>query len=153
MTEPLKGVHHTAFRCRDAEETRRFYEDLLGLPLKAALVFETEPGTGKPAPYMHLFFELRDGNYVAFFDEPGRASDDKFKMKHGFDCTSPWRRTAWKCSGGLQGQAGRAGVPRWADRHRLCHSIYFYDPNGLNVRSRWRPGTTPSGEESGVRGA
>ena len=30
---PIHGLHHWAYRCRDAEETRRFYEDLLGLPL------------------------------------------------------------------------------------------------------------------------
>jgi catechol 2,3-dioxygenase-like lactoylglutathione lyase family enzyme len=39
----IRGVHHSAFRCRDAEETRRFYEDVLGLPLKAALTFEKDP--------------------------------------------------------------------------------------------------------------
>ena len=33
----LKHLHHVAFRCRDAEETRRFYEDLLGLKLAAGL--------------------------------------------------------------------------------------------------------------------
>ena len=26
-------LHHFAYRCRDAEETRQFYEDMLGLPL------------------------------------------------------------------------------------------------------------------------
>ena len=29
----IKGLHHNAYRCRDSEETRRFYEDFLGLPL------------------------------------------------------------------------------------------------------------------------
>ena len=134
MTEPLKGVHHTAFRCRDAEETRRFYEDLLGLPLKAALVFETEPGTGKPAPYMHLFFELRDGNYVAFFDEPGRASDDKFKMKHGFDLHFAMETDSMEELAAYKAKLDAAGVPAFGPiDHHFCHSIYFYDPNGLNV--------------------
>ena len=27
----IKGLHHNAYRCRDSEETRRFYEDFLGL--------------------------------------------------------------------------------------------------------------------------
>jgi len=30
---PIHGLHHYACRCRDAEETRRFYQDILGLPL------------------------------------------------------------------------------------------------------------------------
>ena len=29
----IKGLHHTAYRCKDVEETRQFYEDFLGLPL------------------------------------------------------------------------------------------------------------------------
>ena len=33
----IKGLHHNAYRCRDSEETRRFYEDFLGLPLAGSL--------------------------------------------------------------------------------------------------------------------
>ena len=33
----IKGLHHNAYRCRDTEETRHFYEDFLGLPLIEAL--------------------------------------------------------------------------------------------------------------------
>lgn len=29
----IRGLYHYAHPCRDAEETRKFYEDLLGLPL------------------------------------------------------------------------------------------------------------------------
>ena len=29
----IQGLHHTAYRCADAEQTRQFYEDFLGLPL------------------------------------------------------------------------------------------------------------------------
>jgi catechol 2,3-dioxygenase-like lactoylglutathione lyase family enzyme len=134
MTEPLKGVHHTAFRCRDAEETRAFYEDLLGLPLKAALVFETEPGSGKPAPYMHLFFALKDGNFVAFFDEPGRADESKFKMKHGFDLHFALEAESMDELAAYKAKLDAANVPAFGPiDHHFCHSIYFYDPNGLNV--------------------
>lgn len=28
---PLRGIHHNAFRCRDAVQMRWFYEDVLGL--------------------------------------------------------------------------------------------------------------------------
>ena len=27
----IKGLHHNAYRCRDSEETRTFYEDFLEL--------------------------------------------------------------------------------------------------------------------------
>ena len=43
----LGNVHHAAFRCRDAEQTCWFYEEVLGLPLAAAMVLDALPGTGK----------------------------------------------------------------------------------------------------------
>ncbi len=132
MTEPLKGVHHTAFRCRDAEETRRFYEDLLGLPLKACVQGEAEPGSGRPAPFIHLFFEMKDGNFIAFFDEPGRASDDKFEQKHGFDLHLAFEARDMSELKAWQAKLGDAGVPAFGPiDHHFCHSIYFSDPNGL----------------------
>ena len=64
----VHGLHHWAFRCRYSEETRHFYEDILGLPLAAAVFHERVPSTGEYCPYYHIFFELADGSYVAFFD-------------------------------------------------------------------------------------
>ena len=41
----IRGLHHHAVRCRDSEETRKFYEDFLGLPLVGALeINETKSG-------------------------------------------------------------------------------------------------------------
>ena len=39
-TPPVLGLHHAAYRCRDAEETRHFYEDILGpdFPTEAELI-------------------------------------------------------------------------------------------------------------------
>jgi len=42
MTTPLRGIHHSAYRCRDAEETRAFYEAVLGLPPEAVVQEEKE---------------------------------------------------------------------------------------------------------------
>lgn len=130
----LKGVHHSAFRCRDAEETRAFYEDILGLPLKAALVFEEEPGTARPCPYMHLFFELGDGNYVAFFDVPDSAHPGKFKMKWGMDLHFAMEADSREAMMAFKARLDTAGVPCFGPiDHHFVHSIYFYDPNGVNV--------------------
>lgn len=57
----INGLHHFAWKCRDAEETRRFYEDLLGLPLVHTIQAARVPSTGGECPYVHLFFELGDG--------------------------------------------------------------------------------------------
>jgi catechol 2,3-dioxygenase-like lactoylglutathione lyase family enzyme len=131
---PLKGIHHAAYLCRDAEETRAFYEDILGLPLKAALVFEEEPGTGRPMPYMHLFFEMGDGNFVAFFDVPEKAHSGKFKMKWGMDLHFAMEVKSDDDMMAFKTRLDQAGVPCFGPiDHHFVHSLYFYDPNGINV--------------------
>ena len=51
---PVQGLHHFAWRCRNAEETRRFYEDLLGLPLVHVIKNDHVPSTGEYCPYVHI---------------------------------------------------------------------------------------------------
>ena len=65
----IKGLHHNAYRCRDSEETRRFYEDFLGLPLAGSLDI-SETKTGRETAVLHTFYRLDDGSYLAFFDAP-----------------------------------------------------------------------------------
>ena len=79
MTERL---HHMAFRCRDSEETRIFYEEVIGLPLAAAMPIEAS-ATGRAVRVMHTFFQLKDGSFVAFFEVPGAPFE--FKEQHDFD--------------------------------------------------------------------
>jgi catechol 2,3-dioxygenase-like lactoylglutathione lyase family enzyme len=130
----ISGVHHTAYRCKDAQETRAFYEGILGLPLKAALVFEEEPGTGRPLPYMHLFFEMGDGRFVAFFDVPDHVKPEKFKMKWGMDLHFAMEVDTLEEMLAFKARLDKAGVPCFGPiDHHFVHSIYFYDPNGLNV--------------------
>lgn len=131
---PIKGVHHTAFRCRDAEQTRAFYQDVLGLPLRASLVFEEEPGTGRPLPYMHLFFQLGDGNYVAFFDVPDGVKPEKFKMKWGMDLHFAMEVASMEDLMAFKQRLADHAIPCFGPiDHHFVHSIYFYDPNGVNV--------------------
>lgn len=74
LKTPLQHIHHVAYRCRDAEQTRWFWEDVMGFPLRMAMVFDDEPGSGRKIDYMHLFFEMGDNNFVAFFDSPTTTS-------------------------------------------------------------------------------
>ena len=74
-----RGINHVAHRCRDAEQTRWFYEDVLGLPLVATVIDEVVPGLGEKMPFMHLFFELGNGEYVAFFDQPQTATPGQWR--------------------------------------------------------------------------
>ena len=78
----IKGLHHNAYRCRDSEETRRFYEDFLGLPLAITLeIGETK--TGRACQALHTFYELDDGSYLAFFEVPDMPFE--FKAHHDYD--------------------------------------------------------------------
>jgi catechol 2,3-dioxygenase-like lactoylglutathione lyase family enzyme len=129
----ITGFHHIAYRCRDAEETRKFYCDLLGLKPAAALAFDKEPGSGKERPFMHLFFEMGDGKFIAFFDEPTSASDDVFRMKDGIeDYHFAFEVGSMEEMEAFIARLKEAKVPVFGPiDHHFCHSIYFFDPSGL----------------------
>ena len=78
----IKGLHHNAYRCRDSEETRAFYEDFLGLPFAGALEISTTQ-TGRATHVLHTFFQMDDGSFLAFFDDPDTPFD--FKAQRDFD--------------------------------------------------------------------
>ena len=59
-------LHHTAYVSKDLEATRRFYEDVIGLPLVATWC-ESDELFGKERTYCHCFFGLGDGGALAFF--------------------------------------------------------------------------------------
>jgi catechol 2,3-dioxygenase-like lactoylglutathione lyase family enzyme len=60
-----RGVHHVALLSSDVERTIAFYQDLLELPLTE--VFENRDYQGST----HFFFDIGNGNALAFFDFPG----------------------------------------------------------------------------------
>jgi len=127
-----KNVHHQAYLCRDAEQTRWFYEDVMRFKLVAALGFESSPGSGEPLEYMHLFFEMGNGDHIAFFDIPDDVDEEKFSYTSGFDQHIAFEvdtleeLESWKKH--LNDKLGWASDPI---DHDFVHSIYFYDPNGL----------------------
>lgn len=131
---PIQGVHHTAFRCRDAEETRHFYEDVLGLKLAAALAFDTEPGSDKPMRYMHLFFQLGDGRFVAFFDWPGSAQPQMFDRASGFDLHLALEMDDMEALSAYRARLREHGYKAIGPiEHDFVRSVYCYDPNGIQV--------------------
>ncbi len=135
----IAGAHHTAFRCRDAEETRKFYEDVLGMKLAAALAFDKDP-SGADRPFMHLFFEMTDKTYLAFFDLPHTVNDDMFKTKDGME---DWHYAMEVESKdeleAFKKRLDEAGVPNFGTiDHHFCHSMYFFDPNGLALEFTYR---------------
>ena len=126
----IKGLHHNAYRCRDSEETRAFSEDFLGLPLAGALrIGQTK--TGRDTSALHIFFELGDKSYLAFFEVPGSPFD--FKTQHDFDLHIALEVDAATLDSMLaKGRSAGVDVRGPAD-HSIIRSIYFRDPNGYVI--------------------
>ena len=126
----IKGLHHNAYRCRDSEETRRFYEDFLGLPL--TLAFEIgETKTGRATHALHTFYQLDDGAYLAFFEVP----DDpfEFKTQSDFDLHIALE-VAHADLERMFVEGPKRGIDtRGISDHHFIHSIYFRDPNGYVI--------------------
>jgi catechol 2,3-dioxygenase-like lactoylglutathione lyase family enzyme len=126
----IKGLHHNAYRCRNSEETRAFYEDFLGLPLSGALAIN-ETKSGRQTKVLHTFFRMDDGSFLAFFEAPGTPFE--FKPQHDFDLHIALEVTPEDLQTMLaKGKA--AGIEtRGPSDHRFIDSIYFRDPNGYVI--------------------
>ena len=126
----IKGLHHNAYRCRNSEETRAFYEDFLGLPLSGALAIN-ETKSGRQTKVLHTFFRMDDGSFLAFFEAPDMPFE--FKPQHDFDLHIALEVTPEVLQTMLaKGKA--AGIEtRGPSDHRFIDSIYFRDPNGYVI--------------------
>jgi catechol 2,3-dioxygenase-like lactoylglutathione lyase family enzyme len=134
----IKGLHHNAYRCRDSEQTRLFYEDFLGLPLADAFpIGETK--TGRKTEALHSFYRLGDGSFLAFFEVPD--SPFEFIDQHDYDL-----HIALEVDNDTlhamfdKGKASNIDTRGVAD-HGFIHSIYFRDPNGYVIEL-----TAPQGD-------
>ncbi len=126
----IKGLHHNAYRCRDSEETRKFYEDFLELPLADAFEI-TETKTGRETSVLHSFYRLGDGSFLAFFEAPG--SPFEFKKQHDFDLHIALEVDA-ETQRRLFEKGKAAGMEtRGVADHGFIESIYFRDPNGYVI--------------------
>jgi catechol 2,3-dioxygenase-like lactoylglutathione lyase family enzyme len=126
----IRKLHHNAYRCRDSEETRRFYEDFLGLPLVCTLQIE-ETKTGRPTATLHTFYRLDDGSHLAFFEAPDMAFE--FKPQHDYDLHIALEVEHEALAPMLAKGRERAIETRGISDHGFIHSIYFRDPNGYVI--------------------
>jgi catechol 2,3-dioxygenase-like lactoylglutathione lyase family enzyme len=137
MTSPrsVLGLHHFAWRCKDAEETRQFYEDLLGLPLVHVIQRDYVPSTGAFCPYVHIFFRMADGSHIAFFDlgdgiaalpspnTPDWVNHIALRVDSREDLLAMKTRLE-------QHGVSVLGI---TDHDGYIESIYFFDPNGFRL--------------------
>jgi catechol 2,3-dioxygenase-like lactoylglutathione lyase family enzyme len=146
----IGGLHHNAYRCRDSEQTRAFYEDFLGLPLSGTLEI-TETKSGRRTETLHTFYRLGDGSYLAFFEAPDMPFE--FKDQHDYDLHIALEVDA----GTLQDMLARgraAGIEtRGVSDHGFVHSIYFRDPNGYVIELAARTARHAQAMDPAVNGA
>ena len=127
----LKRIHHVAYRCRDARETVHFYRDLLDMQFKLAMAEDSVPSTGEPDPYMHIFFEIAPGSYLAFFELPnspkmGRDLNTPEWVQH-IAFAVPDMETLLTSKEQIESHGVNVLGPI---AHTLFQSIYCFDPNG-----------------------
>ena len=127
----IKGLHHNAYRCRDSEETRRFYEDFLGLPLVNAFEI-TETKTGRDTHVLHSFYAMDDGSCLAFFEAPASRSSSRCstttistsRVEVAREALEPMLAKAQR---GWHRDAAASPITQFID------SIYLRDPNGYVI--------------------
>ena len=126
----IRKLHHNAYRCRDSEETRLFYEGFLGLPLVNTLNL-SETKTGRATHTLHTFYRLDDGSCLAFFE-----TDDfpfEFKRQHDYDLHIALEVGPESLQPMLVKGRERGIESRGPSDHGMIDSIYFRDPNGYVI--------------------
>ncbi|WP_284746854.1 VOC family protein [Amycolatopsis sp. RTGN1] len=117
-----RGIHHTALISSDVERTIGFYQDILGFPLTELIENRDYPGSS------HFFFDVGNGNAVAFFDLPGLDLGPYAEVLGGLHhlalSVTPER---WSV---IKDNLDEAGVQYLLESKT---SIYLSDPDGARV--------------------
>lgn len=117
-----RGLHHVALLCSDVERTVRFYQEVLEFPLTEMV------GNRDYAGSTHFFFDIGNGNLLAFFDFPGLDLGPYAEVLGGLHhiaiSVEPerWER--------LKDNLDAAGVEY---QEESGTSVYFRDPDGARL--------------------
>lgn len=131
-----RGIHHVALICNDPDTTIRFYQDMLGFPLVEMFENRDYPGS------VHFFFDVGNGNMLAFFDFPGLdlgpAEEGLGGLQHVAISVSPQTFEV------LKERLEAAGLTLLGPDRGVEESVYFRDPDGVQVELiRQELGETP----------
>lgn len=114
-----RGVHHAAHICSDVETTIRFYDGLLGFPLIE--MFENRDYEGST----HFFFDIGEGNCLAYFDLPGVDIGPYQEVLGGHHHLAiSMERAQWEAA---RARLDEAGIEY---AHVDGSSLYFRGPDG-----------------------
>ena len=127
----IDGIHHVAYRCKDAKETVLWYQRMLHMDFVLAIAEDLVPSTKAPDPYMHVFLDAGQGNVLAFFELPTQTP-----MGRDFNTPEWVQHIAFKVKDRAELLEFRAHLEAsgvdvlGVIDHSVFHSIYFFDPNG-----------------------
>jgi catechol 2,3-dioxygenase-like lactoylglutathione lyase family enzyme len=114
-----RGVHHAALLSSDVRATIEFYQGLLEFPLTE--IFENRDYAGSN----HFFFDVGNGNLLAFFDMPGLDLGPYAEVLGGLHHIAiSITQEKWEY---LRAKLDTAGVPYQVESRT---SIYFAGPDG-----------------------
>ncbi|MEX0663376.1 MAG: VOC family protein [Acidimicrobiia bacterium] len=138
-----RGINHLALVTPDMDATVRFYAGVLGMRLAATLM---------AGPMRHYFFEMHDGNTVAFFEikgmetfaKPAGGPPDRAIQLDHLSFNVPDEHALELLRKRLL--AAGSEVTSVVD-HGIMRSIYFHDPNGIALEASWWV-TDPTGRPS-----
>src|SRR5919206_2357554 len=120
-----RGVHHMALICEDVEQTIQFYQELLGFPLVELM--ENRDYTGST----HLFFDMGHDNLLAFFDFPGLG------LQTGVEAIGTVQHIAISTDSEnferVKAKLEEQGIAYLGPDRGAQYSIYFKDPNGIQI--------------------
>jgi len=117
-----RGLHHVALVASDVQQTIDFYAGLLEFPLTEIIENRDYPGS------THFFFDVGNGNLLAFFDFPGLDVGPYAEVLGGLHHIAisvepeKWQR--------LKDKFDAAGVEYLLESDV---SIYFRDPDGARL--------------------
>ncbi|PKP99397.1 MAG: glyoxalase [Alphaproteobacteria bacterium HGW-Alphaproteobacteria-13] len=144
MTHPVRlgGIHHAAYRCRDAKETVEWYRRVLGMDFTTAFAEDQVPSTGEADPYMHIFLDCGGGNVLAFFELPnqpamGRDPNTPGWVQH-IAFAVPDLEALLAAKAHIEAEGIEVLGPTY---HGVFKSIYFFDPNGHRLEIACNIGT------------
>ena len=121
-TSSARGLHHTALLCADVERTVRFYQGVLEFPLTEIVGNRDYEGSN------HFFFDIGNGNLLAFFDFPGLDLGPYAEVLGGLHHMAISVEPAkWDQ---LKKNLDEAGVEYLEESGT---SIYFRDPDGARI--------------------
>lgn len=135
---PRRGIHHLGLATHDMEATLEFYEGVLGFPARVCEIIEPETG----GAIRHAFLDAGEGELIAFMEcnaVEGVEEDFDTGINRGLGIRGGVIHFAFKARDVPELEKKRSDLLAKGVKvgevvdHTWCKSIYFKDPNGLQL--------------------